>query len=340
MSGAIDTVGRYLRRGKSWLLISLGLRRDRTQSREQDWQRRSNDTVEAIGGSDEEQRAYAIANAGAIADAVRGRGPDSGAITEGGVYAVANIPAVHVPAFVDLSIEGKPGSRPYKNGYDLRNYRVGQLPNEGLKTRELVDRSLPIAKGTTPADIYFCAAELNGAGVRFYGDMALVLRTEQADGTTVVLDRNSYDLERTPIVDRVNAHPSAQRDAARKDEARRMAGTWAQDLASMAVVKVLPDAGGRARRLTTGQISDGVLDDEDYIEILRAKSFAAKDLKEARLAAADAALDALTADRLRHGPSPTYEALLWRQRRRRAEAALQRAGVRTRVVTSSGRVKG
>jgi hypothetical protein len=334
-----DSNDTWLRRALAWLQRSLiRTRPDAFKPAARDWRQRREDVVDAVGRSDPEHRAYATANALAIVDAVTGRGPDSGTITEGGVHAVANIPAVHVPAFVDLSVARQPDTRPYKNGYDLGRFRIGQSPNERLKRREVVDRSLPL-DGTSPADIYFCAAELNGAGIRFYGDVALVLRSDRIKDDTVVLDRNSYDLERAPIVDRINSYPNEKRDAARAAEAKRMSGSWARDLASIAVVKVLQDTQGRVRRLTTGQVSDGVLNDEDYIEILRVDSFATEDLTEARVAAADAALDALTADRVRQGPTPPYEALLWRQRRRRAEAALRRAGVQTRVVTSAGRIK-
>jgi hypothetical protein len=124
-----------------------------------------------------------------------------------------------------------------------------------------------------------------------------------------------------------------------RERARDMSGRWHEALVPMVAIRVFEKRGVVARRLTTGQISDAVLDDEDYIEVLRIGSFGVADLQEARLSAADVALDAMTADRLRHGPVPRFEAILWRARRRRAEKALGGVGVRTAVVVSSGRVK-
>src|SRR5262245_55850157 len=46
------------------------------------------------------------------------------------------------------------------------------------RTRELVDLSLPVRNYK---NIYFAAAELNGSGVRFYGDYCLVLKPRKAD---------------------------------------------------------------------------------------------------------------------------------------------------------------
>ena len=88
-----------------------------------------------------------------------------------------------------------------------------------------------------------------------------------------------------------------------------------------------------------GRISDAVLSDEDYIEVLRIGSFGSSDLHEARVAAGDAAHETLISERLRAGPTPRYDALLWRQRRREADAALQRANVISKVVATTGRVK-
>ena len=65
-------------------------------------------------------------------------------------------------------------SEPYKNGYDLGQYRIGEPPpGKSLKSREIVDRALPLQNGQKPNDVYFGAIELNGAGIRFYGDVCL-----------------------------------------------------------------------------------------------------------------------------------------------------------------------
>jgi hypothetical protein len=284
-------------------------------------------------------RAYARANRDAIASALSGWGPDaSTADPAAGPRVVANIPAVHVPSFVARSRAGDP--RPYTNAYDNGKYRIGDLAAAAnFPTRVLVDRALPFPPGKGPQDVYFCAVELNGAGIRFYGDMTLVLRSDRVAADTTILDRNSYDLVREPMKTWIDRAGPGRRIQAMRERARDMSGRWHEALVPMVAIRVFEKRGVVARRLTTGQISDAVLDDEDYIEVLRIGSFGVADLQEARLSAADVALDAMTADRLRHGPVPRFEAILWRARRRRAEKALGGVGVRTAVVVSSGRVK-
>jgi hypothetical protein len=203
-----------------------------------------------------------------------------------------------------------------------------------------VDVALPLGEQGAHKNVYYCALELNGTGIRFYGDVSLVLRETAPD--TVILDRNSWDVERAPI--RPTPAKGEKRDdceehTRRKKELGNLAGIWGQSLADMAVVKVMDHVGPRSRRLTTGEISEAILDDEDYMEVLRRGSFCCEDLHEARLSSADAAHDAQIAARLRRGPTPRYEALLWYQRRRRAEAALRKAGVPVTIITTQGRTR-
>jgi hypothetical protein len=285
---------------------------------------RSEAFIRSLGG-DEETRAYLAANRQAVLGAVNGVGPDAQkAVPETGVHAVANMPSVYVPSFVAAS--RKDPSSAYKNAYDL--CKVGEQ-------RERVDASLPLQPGQDASDIYFCAVDLNGTGVRFYGDVSFVLKTVPED--TVVLDRNSYDLDRSPIRERIPQDANAK--AARDIEATKLAGKWAPDLQHMIVIKVLLAAHRGARRLTTGAISEAILNDEDYIEVLHQGSFGLPSLLEARMLAADAASDSQTAERMRRGPAPSLDAQIWRRRRRFAERALSEAGLRTVVVTTPGRVK-
>jgi hypothetical protein len=285
-------------------------------------------------------KAYVDANVDAVRCAVSGRGPDS-ATTDphAGARMVCNIASVHIPAFVQASLADE--AEPYKNGYDLGKFRLGDPPPGGvLTTREKVDRALPISSNNTPKDIYFGAVELNGTGIRFYGDVCLVLKDCAVDPKTIILDRNSYDLTRAPIRERIDsAKTEAQRDDARRAEAEEMAGNWNNDLSQIAAIKVLSAIPHRNRRLTTGTISDGVLSDEDYIEVLRIGSFRASDLQEARNNAAEAAQDALLSDRWRIGPCPSHESLVWQEQRRRAEEFLRCANVPVRIVMTSGRVR-
>ena len=110
----------------------------------------------------------------------------------------------------------------------------------------------------------------------------------------------------------------------------------------MAVVKILEGRADDRRRMTTGAVSQGVLSDEDYIEVPKRGSFAAKDLEECRLGAADAAAEARIADRLHNGPPPSFAELQWRHRRRVAEALLANGPDRVpvRVVVTVGRDRG
>ena len=303
------------------------------------WKKKRNDLL--VSGADATAKRYAKANGEAVEGTLAGRGPDdTEAKATAGARVVFNIPCVHVAAFVASSIQGDP--KPYKNGYDLGKLRVGEPPpGESLGRRERVDRSLPLPDGAEPGGIYFAAVELNGTGIRFYGDYCLVLRGSEIAADTVVLYRNSYDLIRSPIREEIE---EAVRQGSTVEEAMRAAaaelkGTWKEDLAAMATVKMLREADPSDRRMTTGAISDGLLSDEDYLEVLYCKSFRAEDLQEVRCSAADAAEDALISDRWRVGPCPALEALVWQENRRKAEQFLNHVGVPIQIITTTGRVR-
>src|ERR1700688_4208651 len=115
------------------------------------------------------------ANVEATRDTVAGRGPDEAKIDpEAGARMVVNLSSEHVPAFCEAS--RKREKKPFKNGYDLHKYHIGGPPSgEKLKNREIVDRALPFNDNDSAEDVYFGAVELNGAGIRFYGDACPVL---------------------------------------------------------------------------------------------------------------------------------------------------------------------
>ena len=241
------------------------------------------------------------------------------------------------PAFTSLRLLLEAlnvGESPYKNGYDTGKLRVGVEPKEQTR-RERMDHALSCVVGFDQREIYYGAVDLNGTGVRFYGDVCLVLATAPAE--TVILDRNSYDLLRPPLGSPTSYDDSD--DANLLEAARSIAGRWGEDLPVIASLKVLPLRPPTKRRLTTGQISEGLLHDEDYIEVLRRGSFGSDDLKEARLTAADVAREAHVLEQQRHGPMPSQAASLWVQQRRAAERALADAKVSVRIITESGRVK-
>ncbi|WP_298239764.1 hypothetical protein [uncultured Bradyrhizobium sp.] len=222
------------------------------------------------------------------------------------------------------------------NAYDLEKQpRIGKAPKVSRK-RKTVDSAIATVTGLKPHQIYFAAIELNGAGIGFYGDFCLVLRRLTTDAQLSILDRNSYDLIRDPLRQGIDRRKSeAQQHALIMNSMR---GTFKSDLAPIAAIKVLSTRPSSDRLLTTAMISAGVLDDEDYIEVLRNQSFGPSAIEEVRLSAADVALDERIRDRSISGGTRMAE-LLWRRRRRVAERHLAESNISIRVVTTTGRTR-
>jgi hypothetical protein len=294
--------------------------------------------LDAIAGTDSELLGYLKANRDAIGRALAGKGPDSQTREENaGAHVVVNIACAHIPAF---TTPGEP--TPYKNYYDLGK-AAGSRVGDQLTRREIVDQSLPL-DAAKPEDVYYAAAEFNGSGIRFYGDVCLVLKDSSVAPDTVILNRNSYDLMRLPLRNNIDAAPDP--DAKRRETAQELSGLWGSDLADMCCEKMLDSFDRRRRRLTTGEISTGLLSEEDYIEVLWVRrspgyprSFGPDDVLEARLSAADVAAEERIVERSRSGPPPAVHELVWLHRRREAERALKRARVRISVVTTAGRTR-
>jgi len=294
-----------------------------------DWQKEVSAKIGRVQGG---VASMADANADMVRRVLYGMGPDKNETDSArGAKVAVNIAAVHVPAF--CNVRGKA----YKNTYDLQKTpSLGDLaPGAAIPTRTLVDSILAKVTGKRAESIYFGAVEVNGSGIRFYGDLCFILKPEEIHDDTVVLTGNSYDLVRPPTTP-AGARPDAN---ALESHAHRMAGSWKDDTPNMAVLKTMAVHNVAERRLTTGQISDAVLDDEDYLEVLMIDSFDATGLQEVRTSAADAAGQAQIGEQLRLGPCPTLAELQWRKHRLAAVRALQKHGVRSRVVTTSGRVR-
>jgi hypothetical protein len=281
---------------------------------------------------------YLRANCLSVQRAVDGMGPDSSKVIPGaGARMTVNMSSAHIPAFCEASRRHEKPA--YKNCYDREGGTPGDAKAGPSASRLAVDRSLPGSDGDNYKQIYFGAIELGGAGVRFYGDVCLALKYEATEGS-VILDRNSYDLVRAPVKDTIAHLGARQKEDARRLIARSWSGSWQKDLATIAAIKVLGALGTPERRWTTGQICSAVRNDEDYIEVLKRGSFAADNVQEARLSASDVAQDALTTSQLdKKYPVPRLEALIWTNRRNRAQAALRDLGVPVRVVGNSGRTK-
>lgn len=307
-----------------------------------DWKQLATDLTRQLGAGNQELENYRRADLDTIRATLRGYGLHSGTQkAEAGARAAYNLSAAHVPAVVAA---GAASNRPYKNRYDL-SAMLGQPTRSPHPLRERVDDA--IAQLINQADghnLYYGAAEINGAGVRYYGDVCLVLKPSAVAADTLILDRNSFDLGCEPIRSRITMDGTRPRPpvgwpAEAAAQADHLQGRWEKDLAYMATYKILDGGKNVQRRLTTAPISDGVLSDEDYIEVVRLGSFGADELEEARISAADAGADGRIADRLTRGPTPSLAELQWRHRRRLADQALTTKRVRTRIVVTSGRAR-
>jgi hypothetical protein len=299
------------------------------------WEKRVQERSKELPAEKGEAAGFREAQIQAICRTVAGVSSHSGkANKDRSTAAVANISSAHVPAFVEASQQLH--TTPYKNYYDLGKNQLGD-PGTFTK-REQVDRCLPLGAAKEAVDykqVYFCAAELNGAGIPYYGDLCLVLSNEAVGEQTRVLDRNSFDFLRDPFDTRsgsggVNVSELTQ-------VMKSHSGSWSEDLPNMVAVKALEVPLPRARHVTVRQVSDMVLADEDYLEILKIGSFAVKDLREVRMTSSVASLAASIAERTANGPAPPPAELLWERRNREARWALRRAGCPVKVVTTEGR---
>lgn len=282
-----------------------------------------------VARADSDQKLFRQANKVMVERALDGRPRDGVSRNQAyGLRAVINVAAAHVP---DVLRNG------YRNCYDNKLVPIGSKPARVSRTRERIDGVIAqLVPGSSKEQLYFAAVELNGSGVRFYGDVCLVVRPSEFDEDAVVLDRNSYDLARPPL---------APKDGKDVDELLRKAHTIAgtrADVPAMATLKIFDGSGDRGRLVTVGQVSQGMVEDEDYIEVPLARPgnrLSARHFERGRLSAADVALDARIADEAANGPTPDLVDLLWRERRRRAAKALREEGVPLSTVVSQGRLR-
>jgi hypothetical protein len=306
------------------------------------WKKKADRIVKRLSGTYHSLKQFTEANLAAIEGAIEGKGPDAAdPDPRAGVRAVINIASVHIPNFCERSRTRRHPA--YLNSYDLKttHIRIGEPPpDHHWKRREIVDNALAAVHQRGMNEVYYAAAELNGAGVRFYGDICLVLKQDEVSPDTKVLDRNSYEVLRAPFRDAVEKRA----DEGRKQAARRtillaLAGSFDVDLKTISALKVLATTGERDRRLSTGQISGGVLDDEDYIEILKIGSFDANGVEAARLSNAEIALEGHVEQLLQRNRPASHSARLWLMERRAATRTLSDMGIEIAVVTTPGRVK-
>lgn len=279
-------------------------------------------------------RAFVQANADSVRRILR--------TSKGGrARAIVNISSAYVPNFCHRTTAGLYPA--YLNSYDLgkASARAGSLaPSKHWTRREIVDHALAGIHAKPMDQMYFAAADLDGTGIRFYGDMTLVLESTAVDPSTLVLDRNSWDVMLPPYSGLVNSLPTpGKKQYMRRLILRWLSGRWGADLPLIGATKVLAVSGPRNRRLTTGQVSHALLEDEDYVEVVRHASFDARDIEVSRVSVADITLEADIERRMASKTPPNHIEGLWLLQRRDAESALARVGVGRRVVTSSGRVR-
>jgi hypothetical protein len=215
-------------------------------------------------------------------------------------------------------------SRQYQNLYDRP--RVGGKLRKPSRTRLKIDELLGL--GDDAARTYFGAVAMGGAGVRYYGNYCMVLRRSALGPETRLFDRDSYDLLIPPL----------SKIRPLRAVVARLRGTWAKDLASMAVIKLMPLLEGADRIRTTGNISDEILKDQEYIEIHKLGAFGVADIEEIRLAPEDYAIAAHDRWAREAAGSPTSAAhLLWSDRHRDVLKRLAQASIPTKVVSLHGR---
>jgi len=317
-----------------------------------DWSMALAAAADALAKRGTPRREYLDANIASVEQLLRGIGPDDTEPTDGaGACIVVNIAAKHVPGFCNLSANGD--THPYKNAYQLGRVTARREAVDDAVVEACRLHGVRIRK----TEICFAALETNGTGIRFFGDMCLVLRERPPwlpEGQAPhqggdfplrelrVLERNSYDVSRAPVntqVERAEVN-GASFDDARAEHLCAWLGSWESDLIDMLATRIVQELPAAERRWTSGQIARAVLDDEDYCEVLYPESFAAKDLAEVRTSAADVAAEADITNRERSGEGAAAHELLWRDQRRDARRALQRAGIPVRVVTSHARRRG
>ncbi|HEV8444759.1 MAG TPA: hypothetical protein VGQ27_14845 [Steroidobacteraceae bacterium] len=299
-----------------------------------DWKLEVDGEIASLALPEPAREEFLRENIGSIAQVIAGLGPDDSKPKPGaGARVVFNMSCTHVPDFCKDSAAGPDA---YKNAYKFSPSRKRVAVDEAVETC-----SGDFGSKLNKEDICFGAVETSGTGIRFYGDLCLVLKPTPEQQDLLLIDRNSYDVARNPIAERVRkaTTPSIGEPEARVAEMLPWLGRWA-DLAHMLAMKIIRRLPLSARRWTTGQIAQAVLEDEDYCEVLYPKSFNAGDLAEVRVSAPDAAAESDIAHREQAGEAPSIHELAWRDQRRDARRALVKAKVPVRVVTTPGRLKG
>jgi hypothetical protein len=233
---------------------------------------------------------------------------------ESGLRMVINISAESLLSFL--------AQRHYYNLYE--EPVIGGKRREPSQERIDVDRLLGF--GSHASDFYFGAVALGGTGVRFYGEYCMTLKPSKVPEDTQIFDRDSYDLLLPPL----SEVPDVSAVAA------QLRGTW-NDRIDMLVRKVLPELSGSNQLITTGTVSEMILRDQEFVEVHKRGAIGPESIEEVRQSPDEIAIEARIQARSNAGFAPSAVELRWLQQRRSVVEALQREGIRCRVVTLHGR---
>lgn len=234
---------------------------------------------------------------------------------ESGLRMVVNISADALLSFL--------AARRYYNLYE--NPVIGGRRRQPSDERRRVDELLDFERD--PSNYYFGAIALGGTGVRFYGEYCMAMDPASVHSGTRIFDRDSYDLLLSPLKDEPNV----------TDLAKKLAGHWKPDAIEMLTLKLLPELRGAQQLITTGTVSEMILHDQEFVEVHREGPIFPWDIGEVRQSPDEIAMEARIQARSNAGFAPTMVELRWLQQRQEVIKALEREGIRYRVVTLHGR---
>jgi len=212
----------------------------------------------------------------------------------------------------------------YKNIYEKPI--VGGESRTPTPERRQVDGWLELEK---PAETYFAAVALGGAGVRFYGEYCMVLHPANVPGGTRLFDRDSYDLLLPPLAGRS--------DAGTRRLVATLRGTWDTDLVDMLLLKMLPRLPETHHLITSGQVSNLVMTDQEFVEVHLQGAIARNHIEEVRQLPEEAAVEASISQRRTAHQPPSLVELLWLSRRREVAQELAAHQLPYRLATSGGK---
>jgi hypothetical protein len=291
------------------------------------------DDLEASGqGVSDDEKDYFNANKDITKKTLSGKAAYIGGKPRSALCAVVNLPAVRAVLFL-MPYDQTKGHGVYENQYTYAS-RVGEpLKNNGVR-KEIDEALARISKrdGLAAKNGHYAAMDLNGTGVRYFGDVCLVLKEDTVAPKTLILERNSFEV-RVPPADRKTGSVA--------EKLENWAGKWGAHAVYMAAKLIMEGQPLGQRLMKTGTISDRLIEDEDYLEVIMHKGFKPDDVAEVRVTAEDAAAEALIGDRARVGLAPTGAEALWRYRRRLATwlARSTASKLPVRVVTTTGRAR-